>query len=127
MSRRFTVTAERGRTGWWVTECAEVGAVSQVRRLDQVSDDIREAVAYLAGLPEDDVAIDVVPVLPQAYQEHAARAKEEREKEARARERAAAESRMAARALREAGLALRDVGTVMGISHQRASQLLARP
>lgn len=124
MSRQFTVTAERGRTGWWVTECAEVGAVSQVRRLDQVSDDIREAVAYLAGLPEDDVAIDVVPVLPQAYREHAARAKEERE-EARARERAAAESRMAARALREAGLALRDVGTVMGISHQRASQLLA--
>lgn len=62
MSRQFTVTAERGRTGWWVTECAEVGAVSQVRRLDQASDDIREAVAYLAGLPEDDVAIDVVPV-----------------------------------------------------------------
>ena len=42
MSRKtFTVTAERGRGPWWVTECAEAGCVSQVRRLDQVADDIR--------------------------------------------------------------------------------------
>ena len=54
MSRRFTVTAERGRTGWWVTECAEVGAVSQVRRLDQASDDIREAcLLYTSPSPRD--------------------------------------------------------------------------
>ena len=70
MSRRtFSVTAERGRGPWWVTECAEVGAVSQVRRLDQAADDIREAIAYLSGLPEDSFDIEVAPVLPDAFWE----------------------------------------------------------
>ena len=59
MSRKtFTVTAERGRGPWWVTECAEAGCVSQVRRLDQVADDIREAIAYQTGLSADEFDID---------------------------------------------------------------------
>ena len=62
--RRFTVTAERGRGAWWVTECAEVGAVSQVRRIDHAADDIREAVAWLSGLPEDSFDIDIVQARP---------------------------------------------------------------
>lgn len=70
MSRRtFTVTAERGRGPWRVTECAEVGAVSQVRRIDQAADDIREAIAYLSGLPEDGFGIEAAPVLPDAFWE----------------------------------------------------------
>ncbi|WP_182858638.1 hypothetical protein [Propionibacterium ruminifibrarum] len=65
MSRsRFTVTVERGHGSWWVIECAELGAVSQVRRIDQAADDIREAVAHLSGLPEDGFDIEVVQALP---------------------------------------------------------------
>ena len=108
MSRRtFTVTAERGRGPWWVTECAEVGAVSQVRRLDQAADDIREAIAYLSGLPEDSFGIEVAPVLPDAFWEAMRGAEDQR----------------AARVLRDEGLTLRDVGHLMGVSHQRAAQL----
>lgn len=40
---RYTVTAERGDSGWWVLEEPTLGAVSQVRRLDQVADEIRPA------------------------------------------------------------------------------------
>ena len=54
MSRKFQVTAERGN-GVWVLE-SDLGAVSQVRRLDQAADEMREALAYLAGLPEEDLA-----------------------------------------------------------------------
>ena len=72
MSRKtFTVTAERGRGPWWVTECAEAGCVSQVRRLDQVADDIREAIAYQTGLSADEFDIEVVPALPDAYRQAA--------------------------------------------------------
>lgn len=124
MSRTFTVTAQRTRTGWWVLEADEVGAVSQVRRLDQAAEDIREAVAYLAGLPEDQVVIDVVPTLPAAYREHATAAEQATAEATEARSRAAVESRAAARALRDEGLTLRDVGRVMGVSHQRAQQLV---
>lgn len=125
MSRRtFTVTAERGRDPWWVTECAEVGAVSQVRRLDQAADDIREAIAYLSGLPEDSFDIEVAPVLPDAFWE-AMRGAEDQRAAAAAANRAAAElNQRAARVLRDEGLTLRDVGHLMGVSHQRAAQLV---
>ena len=124
MSRRtFTVTAERGRGPWWVTECAEVGAVSQVRRLDQTADDIREAIAYLSGLPEDSFDLEVAPVLPDAFWE-AMRGAEDQRAAAAAANRAAAElNQRAARVLRDEGLTLRDVGHLMGVSHQRAAQL----
>ena len=123
--RTFTVTAERGRGDWWVLEAPEVGAVSQVRRLDQAEEEMREAIAYLAGLAESEVSIELVPVLPQAYTSAAAEAEESRRVAAEATHRAAEASRAAARSLREAGLTLRDVGTIMGVSHQRAAQLVA--
>jgi len=33
-----------------VTECVELGAVSQVLCIDQAADDMREAIAHLSGL-----------------------------------------------------------------------------
>lgn len=124
MSREFTVTAERGRGDWWVLECLEVGAVSQVRRLDRAADEMVEAIAWLAGIDASEVEVKVVPILPAEFTRHqeasavaAARADAERAAAAR-------ESRAAARSLREAGLSLRDVGAVMGVSHQRAAQLI---
>lgn len=124
MSRMFTVTAERTARGWWVTECAEVGAVSQVRRLDQVADDIREAVAYLAHLPESEVEIEVRPLGVEGALEHWTAAEALRREAAEATHRAAMEAREAARSLSRAGLPVRDVGTVLGVSHQRAHQLI---
>ena len=124
MSRRtFTVTAERGRGPWWVTECAEVGAVSQVRRIDQAADDIREAIAYLSGLPEDSFDVEVTPVLPDAFWEALRAAQGQRDVAAAANRAAAELNQQAARVLRDEGLTLRDVGHLMGVSHQRAAQL----
>ncbi|SPT53782.1 Uncharacterised protein [Actinomyces bovis] len=123
MTKTFTVTAQRGKGDWWVLEVPEVGAVSQVKRLDQAAEEMREAVAYLSGLEAAQVNLQVIPVLPDAYQRHALAAAEARKAAAEATSLAAAEARTAARALREAGLTLRDVGTIMGVSHQRAAQL----
>lgn len=125
MSRVFEVVAERGRGDWWVLEAPEVGAVSQVKRLDEAAEEMREAVAYLAGVPADEVRIEVRPVLPEEYVLHARAAEEARALAAEAKGRAAVEARCAARVLREHGLTLRDVGVIMGVSHQRASQLSA--
>ena len=119
----FVVTAERGRGDWWVLEAPEVGAVSQTRRLDQAAGEMREAIAYLAHLAPEQVTVRVDPVLPEAYAVHAQAAAQARQEAADATARAAAEARAAARALRQEGLTLRDVGHVMGVSHQRAAQL----
>jgi hypothetical protein len=123
-TRTVTVTAERG-TGWWVLECAEAGSVSQCKRLDQAADEMREAIAHQMGLPVDGFDIEVVPVLPIGYRREVVAAEEARGAAQAANAAAAAHSRAAARALADAGLTVRDVGTVMGISHQRAAQLVA--
>ena len=75
MTRIFTVTVERGRGDWWVLEAPDVGAVSRVRRLDQVEDEMREAVAHLAGLPESEVEVDVRATLPEDCVEHVGQAR----------------------------------------------------
>jgi hypothetical protein len=121
---RYTVTAERsGR--WWALQCTEVpGALSQVARLDQ-ADQMKEAIAFVAGVDEASVDIDLVVTLPTDAREHLARARALRDEAAEANTRSAEESRAAAKALKDAGLTTRDIGSVMGVSHQRAHQLIS--
>ncbi|MDR0945908.1 MAG: hypothetical protein LBM66_07090 [Bifidobacteriaceae bacterium] len=119
----YTVTAERsGR--WWALQCREVpGAISQVRRLNQ-ADEIKEAIAFVAGVPEADVEIAVIPRIPAEAQRHLDRARELRKEADTARHESALETRMAARKLANDGLTMREIGQVLGVSHQRAAQLL---
>ena len=117
------VTAEHTPRGWWVLE-SDNGAVSQVRRLDQAEDDIREAVAYLEGVPEDDVDIEIAPLIPDEVREALENAGKLRQEAQRANTDAAGESRRPARTLAAQKYTYRDIGAVMHISHQRAAQLV---
>ncbi|WP_068429606.1 hypothetical protein [Piscicoccus intestinalis] len=119
----FTVTAERTPRGWWVLEAPEVGAVSQVRRLDQVADEMREAVAHLAGLAESEVELEVEPVLPADFVAARDLARARRQEADRLRDEAAAAHREAVRILSDRGYTVRDIGTLMDVSPQRVSQL----
>lgn len=124
MSRRsVTVTAERGKK-WWVLEAPEAGAVSQVKRLAEADAEMREAIAYQLGISEDDFDIDLQIIVPAAAREHLEAADRFRSAAVDAQRSAAAEARAAARELADAGLPLREVGEVLGISHQRAHQLV---
>ncbi|WP_314676431.1 hypothetical protein [uncultured Actinomyces sp.] len=118
------MTVERGHGDWWVLEAPDVGAVSQVRRLDQVENEMREAIAHLAGLLESEVEVDVRATLPEDCVEHVGQARRLRAEAEAASRRAAEESRLAARSLRNRGLTFRDVGSIMGVSQRRAAQLL---
>lgn len=122
--RTFTVTAERTPRGWWVLEAPEVGAVSQVRRLSQVADEMREAVAHLAGLPESDVAIAVETVLPEEFTLALSEARRMRAVADEAVAGAAAAARRAAKTLSVQGYTVRDIGQLMNVSPQRVSQLV---
>jgi hypothetical protein len=120
----YHVTATRsGR--WWALQCQEVpGALSQVVRLDQAEEYMREAIAFVAQVPAEEVQIEVLPEVPTEFTKLLHESEVARTEARRANAEAASRSRAAAKVLSDAGLPLRDIGTIMGISHQRAAQLL---
>ncbi len=120
------VTARcRRQSGWWAVDVPEVdGASTQARRLDQVPAMVADAVSLLAEVDPMSVEVEVVPLLDEAISARIAAAERLRSEAKEARAEAAREFRAAARALKEQGLPLRDVGTALGVSYQRAHQLV---
>ncbi|MDD7466191.1 MAG: hypothetical protein PUK59_08235 [Actinomycetaceae bacterium] len=123
--KTYNVLASRSPHGWWVLEEPTLGAISQVRSLDKAAEEMLEPVAYLAGVPESEIAINVVPQLPDSFTRAMDAARESRRIAEEANARSAQEYRRAAAALRSEGVTLRDIGTLMGISYQRVGQLVA--
>lgn len=124
MVRKLTARAERG-SGWWVVEVPEIeGLLTQAKTLSQVEFMVKDAAALITGEPEDSFEVEVVPVIAEGVREHLTTSKRLFEVAARAQRTAAEESRLAARELAASGLTVRDVGAVLGVSHQRAHQLV---
>ncbi|MBF0686967.1 MAG: HicB family toxin-antitoxin system [Cellulomonas sp.] len=124
MSTTYTATAARdGR--WWTVTVPDIG-VTQARRLTEVETMARELVAVTLDVPLDEVGVHVV-VARVGDVDVAARLAAIRDERAQAqRLEAAARAHAAAlaRDLVAQDVPLRDVGAVLGVSHQRAHQLV---
>jgi predicted RNase H-like HicB family nuclease len=122
----YGVSAERdGR--WWFVRVPEVpGAITQARRLDQVEAMAREVVSLLLEVAPDSFDLEVRPAVPDEVRAELVRARELQREAERTQAEAAALVRDVARRLRAQGLTVADVGAVLGVSFQRASQLLER-
>lgn len=124
--RRHRVEVARsGR--WWAITVPELGGVfSQARRLDQVDAMAREAIALMLDIDPADVGELDIEVEPPARVVDVLEALKRSEVQAEeARETLVETRRRAAEELRAAGLPLRDVGELLGVTHQRVSQILA--
>ncbi|WP_199721578.1 hypothetical protein [Cellulomonas rhizosphaerae] len=102
-----------------------VDGVTQARRLSDVEEMARELVAVTTNVPLDGVVIDVhvkrvgdVDVEADLAAIHA-----DREQAAELERVASERSRRLVRALVAQDVSLRDIGAVLGVSHQRAHQL----
>lgn len=84
----------------------------------------RDLVAIMEDVPADSFAVKIRVTLPVEVQAELERSAELRELAARNQAEAAKLARRAARRLRDQGLPLRDVGAVLGVSFQRAKQLI---
>jgi hypothetical protein len=121
---RYAVTVRRDGRLWYV-EIPALDGATQARTLTEVTEMATDYITEVTGVPADRVELDVAIELPADVREHLAAASALREEELHARSRAAEESRAAARALRSQGLTIREVGAALGISHQRAQQLVS--
>jgi hypothetical protein len=101
------------------------GAYSQCKRLDQATDMAREAIALVLDRDESDIDVDVQHDLtPKMLKlvEAVRSAREAQEEAARRAQRAQTEALHDL--VVECHLSYRDVGQIVGLSHQRISQVL---
>ncbi|WP_200938269.1 hypothetical protein [Aeromicrobium sp. Root472D3] len=120
------VTAQARRTGdWWAVEVPEVdGVFTQAKRLDQVPEVVADAVALLEDVAPSAVEVQVVPVVPDAVAAALMLAKQHREEAEALNVEASTIVRQTALDLTGLGYSMRDIGVVLGVSHQRVAQLL---
>ncbi|MEX1164319.1 MAG: type II toxin-antitoxin system HicB family antitoxin [Nitriliruptor sp.] len=119
----YDVHATWDDTGWWIVTVPDLGpsAVTQCRRLDQAERDVAEVIELLTGEMPGSYALTL------SWDEVTAAATDARRLRAEAEQladRARAATKVAVTELRHAGLSYRDIGTMTGISYQRAQQLV---
>lgn len=124
--KTYIVNAEWGQSGWWVITVPEVrGAISQARRLDQVAENVHEVLELMTGEKPDQYEIDLRWSVPGEAGATAEQARRIREEVDALTENLEAVSVEAVRRLRMDGFSYRDIGMMLGISHQRAHQLVS--
>ncbi len=125
-SEPYDVTVRRAGRFWYI-EIPALDGATQARNLREVHETARDYIWSAADTPDHEIEIEIAVTieLPADVQAHLAAASALREEEAQARSRAAEESRAAAQALRSRGLTVREVGAALGVSHQRAQQLIS--
>lgn len=123
--KTHTVRAER-HGAWWLLTVPEVpGVVSQVKSLAQADSYAREAIAFVLKTEPDSFNLMIDPQLPESLAAEATAVKLATRRAEEEQANAAAAARALARRLKALGLSGRDAATVLGISQQRFSQLLA--
>lgn len=120
-----TLTAHATRTeGWWAVSVPEVdGLYTQTRRLDQIPAMVRDALSLFPELSIDASQAEITVVPTGGPGSVADETRALRLAAEKAQTEASTAMRSSALSLKEDGLSYRDIGTLLGVSHQRAQQL----
>jgi predicted RNase H-like HicB family nuclease len=122
----YRVNAEWDSAGWWVVTVPDVpGAITQCRRLEQVPHDAAEVISIQMGLEIDPSALEITPII-QDDGDGLSPAEVRRLRYEAEQLTATALDRTATLVtqLHRRGFALRDIGSLAGISYQRAQQIV---
>lgn len=123
--KKITATASRDGA-FWLVYVPEVDQYTQGRNLADAENMARDLAATLWDVPVDEVELESFVIsLPHEVRAEMKRATELRERAALANNEAAQASRAAARLMHERHhMTVRDIGAALGVSYQRASQLV---
>jgi hypothetical protein len=125
VSTTYTVTVTRDGK-WWMVSIPGLSGLTQARRLSEAGLMAREWIALALGVPVADVDVEVtvaaVGGVDVSGRLGAIRA--QREGAAVMEREAAAGAAQLAKDLADAGVPVRDIGAALGVSFQRAHQLV---
>jgi hypothetical protein len=119
-----TYQVEVSRDGkFWFVQIPELSRATQALRYKDVSVMANELIEIMTGLARDEYEVQLTVHLPDAVNDHLARAEVLREEATKNNAAAAAESRAAVRELLAQGISQREAGELLGLSFQRVNQL----
>ena len=110
---------------WWVIDVPELVVATQVRHLADAEWMVRDCIAVTLDCEPDAFDVEITVTLPDEVSSDLESVIALQAKAAAIQTEAAATRRRAARRLADAGITVRDIGAVLGVSHQRAHQLIS--
>lgn len=122
-----TYTVRVTREGkWWMIHVPDLDGLTQARRLGEAEDMARSLIAITLDTEPDtfDLAVTIDPIEGLHVTERLDALHAERAQLAEIQAQVQADARALARDLAGKGLPVRDVGAVLGVSFQRAQQLI---
>jgi hypothetical protein len=119
----YTAEVEKEGRRWLVAHVPEVGHTTQGRSFKELDYMVRDLVRIFTGEDPDTMEI-VFQFQDPKLSEELASARAARREAAVAAERAAECGQRAARSLAAAGFTVRDIGALLGVTFQRAHQLV---
>jgi hypothetical protein len=109
---------------FWYIQVDGLSGSTQGRSVKEIDLMVRDYITIMTETEPDSFDVNMQLLLPDDVAATLKRAGELRDIADNARKEAAVESRRAAKALRASGLTVRDIGAALGISFQRAHQLV---
>jgi hypothetical protein len=111
---------------WWMVAIPEIDGLTQARRLEEAPLMARDYIAISLEVPieEVEVAVAVIDVDGINVLDALAKLESEKAEAEAARDQVAEDTRRLAQALAGKKVPVRDIGAILGVSHQRAHQLV---
>lgn len=110
---------------FWLVHIPELDQYTQARTLAEAEPMARELISLLQGVPEDSFELEWHNQLSDDVLHYLDLARKYADDAAWYQAEAANQRRFAARAMRDEGMTVRDIGAALGVSHQRAQQLIS--
>lgn len=122
--KTYQVVASRDGK-FWLVHVPELDQYTQARNLSEVDVMARDLIALVLEVSPDSFQIERQVDLPDSVRHHLELADKYADDATWYQSESAKQRRFAARELRAGGLTVRDIGAALGVSHQRAQQLIA--
>jgi predicted RNase H-like HicB family nuclease len=110
---------------YWLDHIPELGQYTQARTLAEVEPMARELISLVLEVSTDTFVVELQNELSESVRHHLEMARKYAGEAAWYQTEAANERRFAAREMRDEGMTVRDIGAALGISYQRAQQLIS--